>query len=49
MLDGLGDTLDTEAPMDMEMLLVVKAELLGGAEMNGWLDEDAVDSGYGPI
>jgi hypothetical protein len=33
----------------MEMLLVVNVELPGGGEVNGWLDEDTVDSGYGPI
>lgn len=43
------DTLDTEAPTDVEMLLVVNAELLRGGEVNGWLDYDTVDSGYGPV
>lgn len=44
-----GDMLDTEAPIDIEMLLVVNVELLRGGELNGWLDDDTVDSGYGPI
>jgi hypothetical protein len=48
-LGRLGDTLDEEAPIDTEMLLVVTVELPGGGEVNGWLDEDTVDSGYGPI
>lgn len=43
-----GETLDKEEPIDIEMLLVVKVELLRG-EVNGWLDDDTVDSGYGPI
>lgn len=43
------DMLDTEAPIDIEMLLVVDVELLRGGELNGWLDDDTVDSGYGPI
>ena len=43
------DMLDTEAPIDMEMLLVANVELLKGGDVNGWLDDDAVDSGYGPI
>ena len=43
------DMLDTEAPIDMEMLLVANVELLKGGDVNGWLADDAVDSGYGPI
>ena len=35
--------------LDVEMLLVVNVELLRGGELNGWLDDDTVDSGYGPI
>ena len=44
-----GDTLDTDGLIDIEMLLVVNVELPGGGEVNGWLDDDTVDSGYGPI
>lgn len=44
-----GDILDIEASIDIEMLLVVNVELLRGGELNGWLDDDTVDSGYGPI
>lgn len=44
-----GDMLDIEAPIDIEMLLVAKVALIIGGDMNGWLDDDAVDSGYGPI
>jgi len=44
-----GDTLDAEAPTDVEILLVVKEELPRGGEVNGRLDDDKVDSGYGPI
>jgi hypothetical protein len=41
-----GEMLD---PIDIEMLLVAKVELLRGGDVNGWLDDDTVDSGYGPI
>lgn len=48
-----GDMLDTEAlidiDIDIEMLLLVNVELPRGGEVNGWLDEDTVDSGYGPM
>jgi len=44
-----GDKLDAETPIDMEMLLVVNVELPRGGDVNGWLDADTVDSGYGPI
>ena len=48
-LGRLGDTLVTEALIDIEMLLVINVELLRGGEVNGRLDDDTVDSGYGPI
>lgn len=50
-LGKLGDILDPEAliDIDIEGLLVVNVELPRGEEVNGWLDEDTVVSGYGPM